>query len=117
MLWNAGGWIIIIAGRTACWAGRRRRASPRRASVGTRQRTEGVGVRVGRDDHPMDEDHNIQWIELCTADKCSRVFLRPGEAPEAVFSNTNGRFSARAYCTIHGLWRSDPTGSPIGAGA
>ena len=66
----------------------------------------GVKVRVGQNAaHPMEEKHYIQWIELLADGKAYRQFLKPGDAPEAVFNVTGDDLSARELCNIHGLWR------------
>ena len=62
-------------------------------------------VKVGSVLHPMEEKHYIMWIEAETEDgEVERVFLEPGEEPIIEFD-----FDvkvARAYCNLHGLWRS-----------
>ena len=45
----------------------------------------GYKVKVGDVAHPMEEKHFIQWVELLADGKAYRQFLKPGEAPEAVF--------------------------------
>ncbi len=55
-------------------------------------------VKVGEVEHPMTEDHYIQWIE-CDG---HRKFLKPGEKPEAEFENCD---NVRIYCNIHGVWK------------
>ncbi len=70
----------------------------------------GVRVRVGRQPHAAEEDHHIRWIELVWEGRCSRQFLRPGEAPEAEFPAGEGPLVARAYCSMHGLWKSKDHG-------
>ena len=66
----------------------------------------GLKVKVGEVPHPMEEKHYIEWIEIISDDgKAYRQFLKPGEAPEAVFT-VEGEFSAREYCNLHGLWKS-----------
>jgi len=65
-------------------------------------------VKVGSIEHPMTEEHYIEWIEIHTKDgKVTRKFLKPGEKPEAEFfiSMENVLF-AREYCNLHGLWKS-----------
>jgi len=66
----------------------------------------GVKVKVGSVPHPMEEKHYIEWIELHADGAVWRKFLRPGEKPEAEFWVTAEVLSARAYCNVHGLWRS-----------
>ncbi len=67
---------------------------------------DGILVRVGSIDHPMDEDHYIEWIELLTEDRVYRKQLKPGQKPVAMFGKINSNFEVRAYCNLHGLWRN-----------
>lgn len=67
---------------------------------------DGYTVKVGSAAHPMEEDHYIEWIELISDDLSSRKFLKPGDAPEAVFYIDSEDVTARAYCNIHRLWKS-----------
>jgi len=66
----------------------------------------GYKVTVGSTLHPMEEKHYIQWIELLADGKAYRQFLKPGDAPSAVFSIAAETVTAREYCNIHGLWKS-----------
>jgi superoxide reductase len=66
----------------------------------------GVKIKVGSIPHPMEEKHYIEWIELHADGTVYRKFLRPGEKPEAEFCVTAKVLTARAYCNVHGLWRS-----------
>lgn len=64
-------------------------------------------VKVGSAAHPMEEKHSIEWIELIDGNKIYRKYLKPGEKPEAVFDGIKSdNVSARAYCNLHGLWKS-----------
>jgi len=67
----------------------------------------GYKVVVGSVNHPMEEKHYIEWIELI-ADGILlyRKILKAGEAPEAVFKIETKDVKARAYCNLHGLWTS-----------
>ena len=38
--------------------------------------------------------------------KAYREFLKPGQAPEAIFCVKASAVSAREYCTLHGLWKA-----------
>jgi len=67
---------------------------------------ERIRVRVGEVEHPMDEGHYIEWIELVVGDEVYRCFLRPGGKPEAEFPFSAGEVVARAYCNKHGLWKA-----------
>lgn len=66
----------------------------------------GFKVSVGSAAHPMAAEHYIQWIELIADGKVYREFLAPGAAPEAAFNVSAGAVTARAFCNLHGLWRS-----------
>ncbi len=66
-----------------------------------------VTVRVGAVKHPMEAKHFIEWIELIDGEKVLRAFLKPGDEPAATFECANaGALTARAFCNLHGLWKS-----------
>jgi superoxide reductase len=65
----------------------------------------GLQVKVGSVAHPMEEKHYIEWIEIVADGQTFRKFLKPGEAPEAVFP-VQGEWTAREYCNLHGLWKA-----------
>lgn len=65
----------------------------------------GVKVKVGSIPHPMEEKHYIEWIAIEVDGREYRKFLKPGDVPEAEFC-VSGDVRARAYCNIHGLWKS-----------
>lgn len=68
----------------------------------------GVTISIGSIPHPMEENHFIEWIEINTLDgKSGKKFLKPNEKPEAFFQTKSEIESARAYCNIHGLWKSN----------
>ncbi len=65
-----------------------------------------VNVKVGSVEHPMEDEHYIQLIQLVQNDKV--IFekrLSPGEKPEAEFlvENTEN-LKAREVCNVHGYW-------------
>lgn len=64
----------------------------------------GIKVKVSTGEHPMEEEHYIEWIEVTVDGKTQRKFLKPGEKPEAVFSLKGEKIKAREYCNVHGLW-------------
>jgi len=64
----------------------------------------GIKVKVGSVPHPMEEKHYIEWIEVIADGKAYRQFLKPGEAPEAIFKIEAKTITAREYCNVHGLW-------------
>ncbi len=65
----------------------------------------GYKVKVGEVEHPMLENHYIEWIELIEGDKSQIKYLKPGEKPEAVFYTDATEVSAREHCNLHGLWK------------
>lgn len=66
----------------------------------------GVMVKIGAVPHPMEEKHYIEWIEVLAGEKAYRQFLKPGQAPEALFCIDAGPVTAREYCNLHGLWKA-----------
>jgi superoxide reductase len=66
----------------------------------------GYKVTVGSVAHPMGEDHFIEWIELVGEERVYRKYLAPGATPETAFMVDEGSYTARAYCNLHGLWKS-----------
>ena len=67
----------------------------------------GFKVVVGSVNHPMEDKHYIEWIELLTYDSIYRKYLKAGQEPVAEFEIKAAKASARAYCNLHGLWRSE----------
>lgn len=67
-----------------------------------------VKVNVGSVDHPMAEEHLINWVYLETDKGGQRKNLIAGEAPEAVFALGGDKpVAVYAYCNLHGLWKTD----------
>ena len=66
----------------------------------------GVKVTVGSVAHPMADDHYIAWIALTADGRRSIEFLNPGDAPEVIFPTDASEVTARAFCNLHGLWKS-----------
>lgn len=61
-------------------------------------------VKIGSVEHPMEEKHFIEFIEVIVDGKVNKVFLKPGQKPEAEFCCVKENIQARAYCNVHGLW-------------
>lgn len=68
-----------------------------------------VKVNVGSVEHPMTEEHYIEWISLQTTAGNQRKFLNPGDKPEVSFALCNGEEieAVFAYCNLHSLWKSN----------
>ena len=66
----------------------------------------GIRVKVGAVEHPMTEDHHIEFIEVHTENKVYRKYLKPGEKPVAEFKLDEEVLFVREYCNLHGLWKA-----------
>ena len=66
-----------------------------------------VIVTVGEVEHPMVEEHFIEWVSIQTKQGNQRKALKPGEAPKICFSICEGDEveAVYAYCNLHGLWK------------
>ena len=69
--------------------------------------SDGVLVKVGQNqDHPMVDEHYIEWIEIIADGVSYRKFLKPSDKPQAEFEIKTDKIEAREYCNVHGLWKS-----------
>ena len=67
----------------------------------------GYRVKVGQVPHPMQAEHHIEWIELLTPRGVQHQQLHATGKPEAIFLTAESPIAVRAYCNLHGLWRSN----------
>lgn len=67
-----------------------------------------VHVTVGEVEHPMLENHFIEWISIQTNFGNQRKGLKPGDAPKADFALLEGERveAVYAYCNLHSLWKA-----------
>ncbi|HOD16668.1 MAG TPA: desulfoferrodoxin [Spirochaetota bacterium] len=66
----------------------------------------GIKAKIGEVAHPMEEKHYIEWIQAIAPDgTANRMFLKPGQAPEAEFCCVDEKSTVREYCNLHGLWK------------
>ncbi|MBN1896691.1 MAG: desulfoferrodoxin [Candidatus Aenigmarchaeota archaeon] len=65
----------------------------------------GIIVKVGSVEHPMEKEHYIEWIEVFADGLSCRKFLGPGEKPIAEFDIEAEAVQAREFCNLHGLWK------------
>ena len=69
-------------------------------------REDGILVKVGSIEHPMTEEHYIEWIEVINGAYVNRYYLKPGELPQAAFYvPLSPKLIIRASGNIHGLWK------------
>ncbi|MCI6040955.1 MAG: desulfoferrodoxin [Clostridiales bacterium] len=67
-----------------------------------------ISVNVGSIDHPMVNEHYIQWISVVTENGSQRRFLKPGDSPRATFClGQDKAVAVYAYCNLHGLWKTE----------
>ena len=68
--------------------------------------TEGIKVKVGIVEHPMEENHRVEWIEVITQEgEVYKKYLKAGDKPQAEFKLKNRIAKVREYCSLHGLWK------------
>lgn len=68
---------------------------------------DGIAIKVGSVEHPMLEEHFIEWIELIADGKIYRQHFKPGDKPETFFRIHAEKVVAREYCNLHGLWKAE----------
>lgn len=66
----------------------------------------GYKIKIGSVPHPMESGHYIAWVEIIADGKTYRQDLEIGSEPVAEFCIQAENISARAYCNLHGLWKS-----------
>lgn len=69
-----------------------------------------VFVTVGDVEHPMLDNHYIEWVAIQTSSGNQRKALHPGEVPKVCFALCEGDelLAVYAYCNLHGLWSCTP---------
>jgi len=67
-----------------------------------------VIVNVGEVEHPMQNEHYIEWISIQTKQGNQRKALNPTDKPEVYFliSDDDEIEAVYAYCNLHGLWKA-----------
>ncbi len=65
-----------------------------------------VIVTVGSVEHPMIEEHFIEWILVETKEGVQVKWLKAGQKPthEFVLSEGDELVAVYEYCNLHGLW-------------
>lgn len=63
-------------------------------------------VNVGTVDHPMVDNHYIEFIVVEYPDGFKIKYLKPGDAPHAEFCAKDA-VAVYEYCNLHGLWKAD----------
>ncbi len=65
-----------------------------------------IEVSVGSVEHPMTNEHYIEWVEVRDGQKSVRKFLETESKPVLTFNILSDNFEVRAYCNQHGLWKA-----------
>ncbi len=67
-----------------------------------------VTVIVGSVNHPMEDEHFIEWISIQTKFGNQRKALSPEMEPKVEFALLDGDEieTVYAYCNLHGLWKA-----------
>ena len=68
-----------------------------------------VHVKVGSVEHPMMDNHYIEWIAIQTNMGNQRKILKPGDKPEADFALLPGEkvLAVLEHCNLHGLYKAE----------
>ena len=67
-----------------------------------------INVNVGAVDHPMVDEHYIEWIYVQTENGGQRKALKPGDEPNVSFClGSDKAVAVYAYCNLHGLWMTE----------
>lgn len=61
-------------------------------------------VFVGEVEHPMTEEHYIEFIAVETKNEMLIKKLKPFEKPEFILNTNEEIIKMYAYCNLHGLW-------------
>jgi len=68
----------------------------------------GIKISVGSTEHPMTDEHFIEWIEVINGDYINRKYLNPTDKPEAEFYvKKQPGLIIRSFCNKHGLWKNN----------
>jgi superoxide reductase len=67
-----------------------------------------VSIQIGSVEHPMTEQHYIQWVYILTEHGGQRKSFSPDDKPKVTFALSDDKaIAAFAYCNLHGLWKTD----------
>lgn len=67
-----------------------------------------ISVKVGSVQHPMLEEHSIQWIFVENGDRKEIKTFEPGDVPAAEFVvDFSKPVKVYEFCNLHGLWLTE----------
>ena len=66
-----------------------------------------VTVTIGAVEHPMLNEHHIEWVSIQTKKGNQRKALKPDDKPyvEFLIEQDDKVQAVYAYCNLHGLWK------------
>lgn len=72
-------------------------------------------VTVGEAEHPMTDEHYIEWVSIQTKQGNQRKPLAPGQKPTVCFALCEGDQveAVYAYCNLHSLWKAEIKAEPV----
>ena len=68
-----------------------------------------TSIQIGKELHPMTEEHHIEFIERISADKkCLTLrYLETTQEPRLELQHSIGKEKAIELCNLHGLWEGN----------
>ena len=66
-----------------------------------------IRVNVGEADHPMVDEHYIEWIAYEADDRLEVHYLAQNDMPSTFFAGASEHGTIYAYCNLHGLWKKE----------
>ena len=68
-----------------------------------------VFIQVGKEEHPMEDYHYIEFIGIETNRGFHIKYLKPGESPKGAFrlGDSEKLISVFEYCNLHGMFKND----------
>ena len=71
------------------------------------KKDDGYLIKIGSVEHPMEEKHYIEFIEVITENCSYRKNLKPNQKPEFFVKTDEKILYVREYCNLHGLWQNN----------
>ena len=65
-----------------------------------------LSIHVGSVEHPMTDEHSIEWVAAVGDQSLIMHHFQPGEAPSVKVCD-RGAKEVYAYCNLHGLWKTE----------
>ncbi len=105
-LLHSGGGELVCCGKPMKLLAEKNNDEGMEKHVPIIEKTEiGIKITVGSIEHPMEENHYIEWIEISFDGRVGKKYLKPGDKPEAEFNVNPENLTVRCYCNVHGLWK------------